>query len=202
MDKANKIGMYVGKKVGYLRIVRYNEKNNTYYARCKCGRCLSMTNAQAKHGSVHACEKCIKFFPSHDLTGNQYGYMFVLYPKLYNGEFYNEWICRCSKCGKVANVLEKNLTDATGCACPNCGAGASLAALADEKFSLRNLVFGELTVIRPSYHESEDAWTCKCSCGSREEFTREELISGVCCDCGGEDHFMVPKKITYNKAIA
>lgn len=124
-----------------------------------------------------------------DETGNQYGYLTVLY-RAPNKNGRTSWHCRC-KCGNECDVLATNLRKGL---VKSCGCYKKEKAIENcEKMTEKNIIneignrYGLLTVIEqvPNTKKYRGAmWKCKCDCGNIIETTGERLRSGNTRSCG------------------
>lgn len=98
----------------------------------------------------------------------------------YCGETTTYWKCRCTKCGNIIEVPQKNL----GKAQKDCGCWRNLPKSGIEP----GMVFGRLRVIELGKSDKKHSYTylCECSCPkhTRIYVRRDRLLDGTTTSCG------------------
>lgn len=203
-----------GQKFGKLTVImRDASRKGTYWlCKCDCGNIVSVRKDQlTRKKNPKQCCGCdvgrrIGKANTKDETGNQYGYLTVLYrtTDLRPGEA--RWHCKC-KCGKETDVSGVHLRNGS---VQSCGC---------KKYESHNGIdetgnrYGNLVVVERSYDKNNNShifWKCKCDCGNECVVNGTYLRQGISTNCGckrsvGEDTIVklltkanIPFKREYN----
>lgn len=76
-----------------------------WVCQCECGELVSVLSSSLRSGKTKSCG-CDRKRLKHDLTGMQFGYLYVIGPVHNERIKGNEtrWQCECSNCGRVVEV--------------------------------------------------------------------------------------------------
>ena len=121
------------------------------------------------------------------MIGTQFGRWTVVGDPIRNDHGEKKWLCRC-ECGTERYVLERTLRSggSTSCGCYR----AERAGKAIRK-DLEGMIFGDLTVLRPSDKQHTNGgvwWLCQCACGELYECPAKLLVTGRRTQCGSRKH--------------
>ena len=165
-----------GQTFGYLTVLDKADsggKKGTFWrCQCVCGNTHITDGSSLRRGKVHSCGcKLLK----HDLTGQTFGYLTVLYraPK---GEIPRSgWVCQCV-CGKIHITLGESLRSGK---IRSCGCQRHTKKLEGRKFGL-------LTAVKKSDKKSGrfTLWECLCDCGNTTYVRTDSLLEGKQVSCG------------------
>lgn len=108
------------------QISKCGRKNVTWHCLCDCGNEVNIRARNLKVGDTHSCgclhKEVVSEIRFEDLTGRKFGKLTVIRQAekkiLSNGDFANQWICKC-ECGNKTIVTTTNLkrgyTKSCGC---------------------------------------------------------------------------------------
>lgn len=117
-----------------------------------------------------------------DLTGQQFGYLTVLYRV--PGRERTTWHCVC-KCGNETDALSTSLLSGSTTACNRCHGYKIEKMKGRVSPKLQDLTgqrFGQLTVLE--YDRKSRKWLCQCDCGRTVKMVCTYLTNGSRTDCG------------------
>ncbi len=126
-----------------------------------------------------------------DLTGEKFGKLTVLAlsPDRHNVNGNAQWLCRC-ECGNIVEVVNTSLLSGATASC-GClrreGKAKEMKTRNMPRLDLRNIRFGRLTAISPTYRRDATrsiVWKCKCDCGKTIYVRASNLRSGNTKSCG------------------
>lgn len=116
-----------------------------------------------------------------DLTGQQYGFLTVLYrgqDKICGKRKIVTWVCQC-KCGNLITTRSDSLRNGhtKSCGCKQYG---------NRVINEIGNKYGKLTVIERVGSDSDHKalWKCQCECGGIVITTGKRLRNGTCASCG------------------
>lgn len=162
--------------------------------RCECGKEVDVSGSLLVKGKTRSCGCLQKTLSSqrslHDLTGNQYGRLTVMYrtddyigP---TGKRRVRWHCKCA-CGNetdvVAKTLENGATRSCGCLKNETTAARFFINLTGKKYGRWTVLSRAEDYISPTGYQ-KTRWLCKCSCGTEKCVESGSLISGHSVSCG------------------
>ena len=115
----------LGKKFGYLTVLKRTEKNpnlasrcRRYICQCECGKIIEVNSNSLRTGHTTSCGKCSRkktMLEKFDLTGEKFGKLTVLYPS-YSKDNRIFWMCQC-ECGNKKEVSAKELKNGSTKSC-------------------------------------------------------------------------------------
>jgi len=181
-----------GNRYGSLTVIEYTKDKNgrgAWLCQCDCGNTKIVRGPDLRKNKVTHCSKscpCRINGQFKDETGNEYGYLKVLYKTPFKSSSQKTyWHCKC-KCGNECDVIGENLrqgiTKSCGCA------SKQFNSLSHSK-DLIGQQFGYLEPIEIVEYGSKDGniWRCKCNCGCQREdilVPAHSLLSNNTQSCG------------------
>ena len=163
-----------GKHFNHWTVLNYEGGG---YWKCECD-CINKTIKSVRRADlISGKSKSCGCSKREDILGQVIGDFEVID---YNNESY-KWVCKCNKCGEIAERTRYELINRNTCNCLN----------RTKHEDLSNKEFGEWTVIR---YLGNSNWECKCSCGKIKSVQRYELITGKSTNCGHKRHLDLTNK--------
>lgn len=163
-------------------------KKIIWHCKCECGNECNIESGNLRNGNTKSCgcfniEKTKKR-SIKNLTGQQFGYLIVVYDtKKRTSDGHVIWKCKC-KCGNECEVSGHSLTSGNtkSCGCLQKKKASELKL----KIIPKGTKFGKLTVLELSSkrEKGETFYTCRCECGNQCEIRRSSLTSNKTQSCG------------------
>lgn len=182
----------IGKKYGYLTVIRKVENKNSSRAfwecKCDCGNTIIVNGTDLRSGHTQSCGcKRKEKTNQHNLemVGKKFGKLLVLEPgKYYNNKYY--WKCKCD-CGNIIETSESNLVSGRSTQCTVCGHKSSGNKKANELIKIGDR-FGKVIVLEKVKNKNpkntKATYKCKCDCGNIFITTGDLLRKGITTSCG------------------
>lgn len=171
---------YIGKCIGYTKIIDVVKKNYMPFAilKCSCGntieRQLYSLADEKNYSSSFSCGECIYGKNIKTYIGEVYGYYKIIKIEKNEKKTYAYCTCNCNP-NKIHKILLYSLINGTS---KSCGCIKGKTKL------LKQISFGNLRIITSSNNTIGGLrYICKCNCGNEIEVLESDLFTGkiTCC---------------------
>lgn len=182
----------IGHKYGSLTVIKYTKDKNgrgAWLCQCDCGNTKIVRGPDLRKGKITHCSAscpCKKSAVFKDETGNQYGYLTVLYKTPFKSSSNKTlWHCKC-ECGNECDIIGESLRNGTT---KSCGCKSQLLNSISNTKDLTGQIFGYLEPIKVVKRNTSEGvvWQCKCNCGCNRDdifIPSHRLLSGNTASCG------------------
>lgn len=104
-----------GEKFGKWTVLEKSSKYRYWLCKCSCGVMKEVYESNMASGRSKSCRSCRK---TMDLAGSTVGEWKVLHQVTFKSPYV--WKCECLGCGKLYDVLAKNIQGKTSTSCMKC----------------------------------------------------------------------------------
>jgi len=171
---------YVGKCIGYTKIIDIIKKNKPFaILKCSCGnifeRQLYPLLDEKLYSSSFSCGECIYGKNIKTYIGEIYGYFKIIKIEKIKNRPYAYCTCNCNP-NKIHKILLYTLIK---------GKSKSCGCLINKIKLLKHISFGNLRIITSSINTKGGLrYICKCECGNEIEVLESNLFTGkvTCCE--------------------